>query len=190
MVGQVTRYVALAMMVCLASLVLIAPASASHWWNGYHWPRTSNPFVVSAIDNTAGRFTTEITAAASDWSASSVLHMEVVPACQDWMNCVHVYSGEYGLTGWLGATSPLRDWDGHFVSLDVRLNETYLNGSYYGSRQHTTCHELGHSLGLDHQYENRKKFGTCMRSSVYGGAWDHPNAHDYEQLETIYAHGD
>ncbi len=47
------------------------------------------------------------------------------------------------------------------------------------------CQEIGHDFGLDHQDESGADFNTCMD---YSNALDNPspNAHDYEQLETIY----
>jgi hypothetical protein len=65
------------------------------------------------------------------------------------------------------------------------------------------CQEIGHTFGLDHQDEtfNNANLGTCMDytndpDGGSGGAVaddpsnEHPNAHDFEQLETIYAHTD
>ena len=60
------------------------------------------------------------------------------------------------------------------------------------------CQEIGHAFGLDHQDENfgNLNMGTCMdytndpaRNDGAGNNM-HPNAHDYEQLEAIYAHLD
>jgi hypothetical protein len=52
--------------------------------------------------------------------------------------------------------------------------------------------EVGHTLGLDHQDENfnNANLGTCMDYTNDPGTNQHPNAHDYEQLELIYAHLD
>ncbi len=57
------------------------------------------------------------------------------------------------------------------------------------------CQEVGHTFGLDHQDENfsGSNLGTCMdyTSNPSGPpSNEHPNAHDYEQLEAIYAHPD
>jgi hypothetical protein len=54
--------------------------------------------------------------------------------------------------------------------------------------------EIGHTFGLDHQDENfsNPNLGTCMdyTSDPDGPSNEHPNAHDDQQLETIYAHLD
>lgn len=61
------------------------------------------------------------------------------------------------------------------------------------------CQEVGHVFGLDHQDEvfDNLNMGTCMDyTNDPDGATlgqpdnQHPNAHDYEQLSTIYAHLD
>jgi hypothetical protein len=57
------------------------------------------------------------------------------------------------------------------------------------------CQEVAHAFGLDHQDENfaNANLGTCMDyTSDPDGPLsnEHPNAHDFEQLEAIYAHPD
>ena len=57
------------------------------------------------------------------------------------------------------------------------------------------CQEVGHTLGLDHQDEvfGNANLGTCMDyTSLPSGppSNEHPNAHDYEELEIIYSHLD
>lgn len=57
------------------------------------------------------------------------------------------------------------------------------------------CQEVGHTFGLDHQDEifGNPNLGTCMdyTSDPDGPpSNEHPNAHDYEQLELIYTHLD
>ena len=54
------------------------------------------------------------------------------------------------------------------------------------------CQEVGHTLGLDHQDEDfdNPNLGTCMDYTSDPSTNQHPNAHDYEELEAIYAHLD
>ena len=54
------------------------------------------------------------------------------------------------------------------------------------------CQEVGHTLGLDHQDEifDNPNLGTCMDYTNDPASNQHPNAHDYEQLEAMYAHLD
>ena len=57
------------------------------------------------------------------------------------------------------------------------------------------CQEIAHDFGLDHQDENfsNPNLGTCMdyTSDPEGPpSNEHPNQHDYDQLESIYSHLD
>ena len=61
------------------------------------------------------------------------------------------------------------------------------------------CQEIAHDFGLDHQDAvfGNANLGTCMDytsdpdgGGAYGPSNEHPNAHDFEQLETMYAHTD
>ena len=65
------------------------------------------------------------------------------------------------------------------------------------------CQELAHDFGLDHQDEtfDNPNLGSCMDytndpdggpggASATDPSNEHPNAHDYEQIEDIYAHLD
>ena len=47
------------------------------------------------------------------------------------------------------------------------------------------CQEIGHDWGLGHQDESGADLNTCMD---YSSKLDNPdpNAHDYQQLATIY----
>src|SRR5688572_8238732 len=65
------------------------------------------------------------------------------------------------------------------------------------------CQEVGHDYGLGHQNEifNTVNAGSCMdytnapqggilNGFNYGAANLYPNAHDYDQLVSIYSHSD
>jgi len=70
------------------------------------------------------------------------------------------------------------------------MNDSYLSSGYTETnRQHVICQEIGHDWGLGHQDESGADLNTCMDyDDALGNA--HPNSHDYEQLEIIYAHLD
>ena len=187
----------------LGSLAILAAipftAQASHSWNGYHWARTSNPFTVKVIDSMTSNWDGYLGTAISDWEKSSVLNVSKEAGdastrtrkqCRAVTGKVRACNASYGNNGWLGLA---QIWvsGGHIVKGLAKMNDTYLATSAYDetARQHVICQEIGHDWGLGHQDESGADLNTCMD---YSDALDnpHPNQHDYEQLESIYAHLD
>ena len=74
--------------------------------------------------------------------------------------------------------------NGHFTYAWVDLDNA--NSYTWRKRVHVLCQEIGHTLGLDH----RTGAGTCMNARYNDVASMHPDAHDYAELEGIYAHVD
>lgn len=183
-----------------------APATASHSWSNYHWARTSNPFTIQLIDSTTPNWDVYRTTASGDWEASSVLDTADVAGSDDrntTKRCpaasgkVRVCNAEYGPNGWLGLAQVwLQSGTTHIVQGVAKMNDTYFNLAAYNNRsekQHVMCQEVGHTFGLGHTSEDGTSQGTCMdyyRNATDDGISTHPNAHDYEQLEAIYAHLD
>jgi hypothetical protein len=175
-------------------------AYASHSWGSYHWGRTANPLTLRLADNVAANWDPYLATASADWTLSSVLDTVVVPGTNNPKNCratngrVEVCSSKYGNTGWLGIASVWASGN-HIVQGTVKLNDTYFNTAKYNTpawRQLVTCQEIGHTFGLDHQDENfsNANLGSCMDYTNDPSTNQHLNAHDYEQLEAIYAHLD
>src|SRR5215210_9224495 len=79
----------------------------------------------------------------------------------------------------------------HITQSTVKVNDTYFNTSFYNTpiwRASVMCQEVGHVFGLDHQDESGADFHTCMDyASNPDGDNTHPNQHDYDMLEQIYA---
>ena len=185
------------------TMALLAPglASANHSWGGYHWARTANPFTLKLGDNVSGPWDANLATASSDWTASSVLNTTIVAGSTRPRNCkpttgrVEVCNASYGNTGWLGVAGISITGGTHITKAYVKLNDTYFNTATYNTpawRNLVMCQEVGHTFGLDHQDENfnNVNLGTCMDYTSNPGTNQHPNAHDYQQLETIYAHLD
>lgn len=180
-----------------------AVASASHSWGSYHWARTANPFTLKLGDNVGSVWDGHLGVASADWSISSVLDTTIVTGSTKPKTCratngrVEVCNASYGRNGWLGIA---QIWvaGAHITQGVVKLNDTYFGRAPYNTspwRRMVMCQEIGHTFGLDHQDENfdNPNLGTCMDyTSDPDGPLsnEHPNAHDYEQLETIYAHLD
>lgn len=187
----------------LTALALLSAGSfayGSHSWGNYHWARTANPFTLKLGDNVSSSWDTHLSTASSDWSKSVVLDTTVVTGSTDPKHCrvyagrVEVCNNKYGNNGWLGIASI---WisGSHITKGTVRLNDTYFNTAKYNTpvwKQFVMCQEIGHTFGLDHQDENfsNPPLGTCMDYTSDPTPNQHPNQHDYNMLETIYAHMD
>lgn len=175
-------------------------AGASHSWGNYHWARTSNPLNLKLGDNVSGAWDSALSGASSDWSQSTVLNTTLVAGLANPKNCratsgrVEVCNSKYGNNGWLGIASIWASGD-HITQATVKLNDTYFNTPTYNTpawRNLVTCQEVGHTFGLDHQDENfnNPNLGTCMDYTSNPSTNQHPNTHDYDQLEAIYSHLD
>lgn len=189
------------------TVALITVVSATHSWGGFHWARTSNPFTLKLGDNVSAAWDAYLAATSNDWSQSNLLDTAIVGGGTDPRLCrptsgrVEVCSAKYGFNGWLGVASIWVSGD-HITKGTVKVNDSYFNTSKYNKpawRQFVMCQEVGHTLGLDHQDEifSNTNLGTCMDyTDDPDGTLKsqpsnlHPNVHDYEQLEAIYAHLD
>lgn len=187
-----------ALLVAAASFA--STASADHAWGPYHWARTANPLTLKLGDNVSGAWDAALAQASLDWSLSSVLDTAVVAGvanpkiCKPSAGRVEVCNAKYGRNGWLGIATIWAAGE-HITQGTVKLNDTYFATAQYNTpawRNLVMCQEIGHTFGLDHQDENfgNTPLGTCMDYSSNPTANQHPNAHDYEMLETIYAHLD
>jgi hypothetical protein len=191
----------LAMLVAVPFLVAdSAPARASHSWGSYHWARTSNPFTLKVGDNVSGTWDGHLNTAISDWNDSDVLQLQNVSGQAKSKNCratagqVEVCNGSYGLNGWLGIAQV---WisGSHITQAVAKVNDSYFSRSPYNTsawRQLVMCQEIAHDFGLDHQDEDfdNSNLGTCMDYTSNPASNQHPNAHDFEQLVSIYKHPD
>lgn len=188
--------------IVMASLGVSAMvANATHSWGGYHWARQTASFDLTLDDNLSSTWDPYLGTTSSDWSVSTVLETKI-NADQTNKNCrptaglVEICSKKYGRTGWLGLAQV---WvsGSHITQGIVKLNDTYFGtGSKYDTpawRNLLVCQEVGHTLGLDHQDEDfyNTNLGTCMdytNNPSGPPSNEHPNFHDYEQLEAIYSH--
>ena len=178
----------------------VSVADADHSWGGYHWGRTANPFSLRLGDNVSSAWDSYLQTTAMDWSVSTVLDLSVVTGqanprtCKAVLGRVEVCSSKYGKNGWLGIASV---WvsGSHITRGAVKVNDTYYNTKKYNTpawRNLVMCQEVGHAFGLDHQDEafDNPNLGTCMDYTNDPGTNQHPNQHDYDMLEAIYAHVD
>jgi hypothetical protein len=189
------------------AIVFAATPSANHSWGNYHWARTSNPFTLKTGDNVDSKWDAYLDEAIDDWNVSVELDLAKVAGGTRPRNCkatagrIEVCNSRYGQTGWLGIASIWVNGS-HITQGTTKLNDTYFNSAPYDTpawRRLVTCQEIAHDFGLAHQDENfsNPNLGSCMDytnapsgGGSYGPSNEHPNAHDYEQISTIYAHTD
>lgn len=186
--------------ICAFFLALPSLAHASHSWGNYHWARTNNPFALKLGDNVSSVWDSYLGTTAFDWDQSSVLNASIVGGgttsrrCRPTAGRDEVCNYKYGNNGWLGVA---QIWisGSHITQGTVKVNDTYFNTTKYNTsawKSLVMCQEVGHTLGLDHQDENFNNgdLGTCMDYSSDPTLNQHPNQHDYDQLEVIYSHLD
>jgi hypothetical protein len=183
-------------------------SSANHSWGGYHWARTANPFTLKTGDNVDAKWDAYLNEAILDWNQSDVLDLQKVAGGSRSRNCkatagqIEVCNAPYGNTGWLGIAQIWITGGTHITQAVTKLNDTYFNTATYNTpawHRLVTCQEIAHDFGLDHQDENfsNTNLGSCMDytndpdgGGFYGPSNEHPNAHDYEELDIIYQHLD
>lgn len=197
---------------CLAAL--LTPVNANHPWGGYHWARKSNPFTLKLGDNVTSSWKPHLAQTSTDWNtnisptAATVLQTAIVAGtakgqCRPVSGTTQVCDAAYGNNGWLGLASIWITGGVHITQGTAKMNDTYFSNSYASGfynttneRQHVMCQEVAHTFGLAHQSENGSSQNSCMDYFSNTGAnaestiSTKPNAHDFEQLASIYAHLD
>jgi len=98
-----------------------------------------------------------------------------------------VCNADYGKTSWVGIELSATD-GGTMLKSIVKVNDYYLARVPPDYKQYTLCHEIGHSIGLEHQDENFYNKGTqsCMDYTSYVKDSKQPNKVDYEKLIQLY----
>jgi hypothetical protein len=170
----------------------------NHAWNNYHWAPTAIPFTLELGDNVTEDWDSYLDTTISDWNISSVLDTTKIAGEAGLENCpakpgqVQVCNAKYGKNGWLGiATIWISGDHNHITQGTTKLNDTYFDTKSYNKpawRNLVMCQEVGHTFGLGHQDErfNNRNLDTCMDYTNKPGSNQHPNQHDYDQLESIY----
>ena len=178
--------------------------SAAHAWGTYHWGRTASPFTLKTLDSVSDKWDFYLDQAISDWSQSSVIDLLELPDesrkkgtlrnCSGGDGRIRVCSDKYGPSGWLGIAG-ISISGSHIVTGYTKVNDSYFDTPKYDTpawRAMVMCQELGHDFGLTHQDEDftNPSLGTCMDYTSDPSANQHPDSHDYEQLEINYGHLD
>lgn len=166
---------------------------------GYHWARKPSAFTLQVGDNVDDRWGAILREAVANWNTGDTVTFRVVSGkssaqqCQPTKGQVEVCNGLYGTQeGWLGLTRLYFDKSGeHIEEATVQMNDSFFDqrGGRYNSdavRQHTMCHELGHTPGLEHV-----DTASCMndsQSAVFTNLV--PIKQDFREFARIYRHQD
>ena len=187
--------------VTIAALVAFAASlSASHSWGGYHWARQQNPVSILIGNNLTGQWPQYLATAVNLWEQSPVLSLQTTTGsasrnCKPKAGRLEVCNAAYGNNGWLGIAQIWITGGVHITQAVTKMNDTYYNTSTYNTpawRNLVMCQEVGHGFGLAHQDENftNTNLNSCMDYTNNPVSNQGPNAHDYDQLATIYGHLD
>jgi uncharacterized protein DUF4953 len=165
-------------------LAWAAPAQAHHSWSHYHWVAPVYPIHLGFVDSTSKglREQNVLPTVLHEWSAAGPLELSSTPGdngvkirhnCPIPAGKVRICDANFG-PGEFGHTDLNLDGD-RILGARILVNNYWgTNRSY---RRFVVCHEVGHSLGLDHQ-------SGGSNSCLAGGK--HPDEHDFEMLRQIY----
>jgi hypothetical protein len=179
--------------------VWLAPKVMAQTAAPYHWARRQSHFRLRVGNNVAGDWNRYLRGTLSEWNQNETVTLIEVDGstnpqyCEPISGRVEVCDWWYGTqTGWLGLTRIYFNASGdHIDAATVQLNNSFLyaSNSPYNSdaaRRHTLCHELGHTLGLDHPETT-----SCMNNSQHAVFnYVAPINDDFRNLRRIYEHQD
>ena len=206
MTQQTLRRLMAALSLGVAAVAVTTVAHATHSWGGYHWARATPQFTLKLGNNmTTTYWPGHLAQTSSDWNSGNSAVLTAIVAgtagkrCSMVAGTTQVCNGTYGSNGWLGLASINISGGTHITQGSAKMNDTYFNTSTYNNpneRLHVVCQEVAHTFGLDHQSTDGSSQNSCMDYFSNTGAnatstlSTKPNAHDFAQLNLIYAHLD
>jgi hypothetical protein len=203
------------LLILLAFTTFPSLAHAVHSWGGYHWARTTVQFTLKLGNNLTNDWLPYLQEASLDWntpgglSTTPVLTAIVGGSSGRWLckgvaGTAQVCNFRYGKNGWLGLATINITGGTHITQGTIKMNDSYFKDSYFNTslynnpneKLHVMCQEVAHAFGLDHQSTDGSSQNSCMDYFSNTGAnatsigSTEPNAHDFEELNILYAHFD
>ena len=205
--GTTKKMIAMPAMVITVAVTASVSALADNQWGSYRWKEA--PLTLEIVDNTTNDrywWASHLSTANDDWDFGTTTAgrttgdvVEITrssgtnTACDPVSGNVQVCNDNYGNNGWLGIAQIWisRGKNKYIVAGVAKMNDFYHDKSPYYSdswRQLVMCQEVAHTFGLDHQDESfdNTNLGTCMDYTSNPSGNEHPNQHDYDQLEMMY----
>ena len=210
---MLNRKIVVSLAVLLAASMASTASFADHSWGKYKWKPASALLKLELGNNVDADWDGHLTSSTIDWNVSAFVNASIEDGTTSGAVCainsgtVQVCNADYGNTGWLGIAQIQTSRGSTIVAGLAKLNDYYFSGvsPYNGSDNAAwelmvMCQEVAHTFGLGHQDENfyNANLGTCMdytsdptglRGTNGPLNNEHPNQHDYDQLEAIYGGG-
>lgn len=175
-----------------ATLVLpaLAPASATHSWDGHHWASRRYPIALKVLNSVSDgmRQQAVVPHVLERWDDSGKFDFVEIfagnsPAerarCRYSPGEVRICNANYG-PGRQGYAYMHWDGSGHFLGGQVFINDYY--GTGYRHRRSVLCEEIGHVLGLHHRDGGAD---SCLSQSADELL---PDRHDHETIASRHQH--
>jgi hypothetical protein len=160
--------------------LMLFPVAAHSELTGYKWPVRSTPFTVAVESHvTDPGVQAALDKAAASWSESSVLDVSIGGSSTQ---TIVVYEGTYPHRG--PGWTELGYKSGDITSATIYVNDIDVPNWSTWWKEQLLCHEMGHSLGLDHQLAPVEP--SCISPGWPGTT---PNAYDFQELELLYGSG-
>ena len=181
------RFVLAALLSSLISmtgvLVAASPASANHYI-GHHWAHNGLAHSqIYFVDHTGVKW--PVSTVTYKWNQAQGVDSYYETSCPGSnLHCVNVreYNANDGLYGYTAFPNGWNASQHNREGVYVELNDHTVTTATQAHK--TTCHELGHVLGLDHRSTN----ASCMTQGAAPPISVYPDSHDFAELQSIYNH--
>jgi hypothetical protein len=190
--GRVFAVFAVIVAIAALSFAAFAPASADGVGEGpQHWAHDGlTRSQIYFVDHTGAAW--PVATVTYKWNEAHGVDSYYETSCPSAsLHCVNVneYDAAHvpgscpGSATWYGCTviAPIDAYN-HMRSATVYLN----NSTVLTAAQHrkSTCHELGHALGLNHNNTN----ASCMTQGASPPISQYPDQYDFDSLHNLYNH--